>query len=50
LGPVYAAVIEYLMKNGYEIAGAPMELYLNNPMDVPESGLLTEVQVPVMKR
>ena len=49
-GPVYAAVIEYLMKSDYEIAGAPMELYLNNPMHVPESELLTEVQFPVMKR
>jgi effector-binding domain-containing protein len=38
------------MKNGYEIAGASMELYLNNPVDVPESELITEVQVPVMKR
>jgi len=50
LGSVYAAVMEHLMKNGYEIAGAPIELYLNNPMDVPESELLTEVQFPVMKR
>lgn len=50
LGPVYAAVMEYMTKNGYEMAGAPMELYLNNPMEVLESELLTEVQFPVIKR
>ena len=50
VGPVYAALMEYAAKNGYEIAGAPMELYLNNPMEVSESELLTEVQFPVVKQ
>jgi len=50
IGPVYAALMEYAAKNGYEIAGAPMELYLNNPMEVSENELLTEVQFPVIKR
>jgi effector-binding domain-containing protein len=35
--------MEYIMKNGYEIVGAPMEIYLNNPREVSENELLTEV-------
>ncbi len=50
IGPVYAALMEYAAKNGFAIAGAPMELYLNNPMEVSESELLTEVQFPVVKQ
>ena len=48
--PVYKAIMEYIMKNGYEIVGAPMEIYLNNPREVSENELLTEVQFPVRKK
>ncbi|HBQ28944.1 MAG TPA: AraC family transcriptional regulator [Desulfotomaculum sp.] len=48
--PVYKALMEYIMKNVYEIVGAPMEIYLNDPREVPESELLTEVQFPVLKK
>lgn len=50
IAPVYAALMEYATKNEYDVTGAPMELYLTNPMEVAESELLTEVRFPVMKR
>jgi AraC family transcriptional regulator len=42
--------MEYKFKNGYKIAGPSMELYLNDPMEVPESEILTEIQQPVTKK
>lgn len=50
IAPVYAALMEYGAQNDYEVTGAPMELYLTNPMEVAESDLLTEVRFPVVKR
>ncbi|MBM4241039.1 MAG: GyrI-like domain-containing protein [Euryarchaeota archaeon] len=50
VGPVFAALAEYAFKNGYEIVGAPTEIYLSDPNEVPESELLTEVQFPVVKK
>jgi effector-binding domain-containing protein len=50
IAPVYAALMEYATKNGYEVTGPPMELWLTNPMEVAESELLTEVRFPVAKR
>jgi len=50
IAPVYAALMEYATKNEYHVTGAPMELYLTNPMEVAESELLTEVRLPVVKR
>ncbi len=50
IGSVYAALMEYIEKNGYEVIGPPMELWLNNPMEVAESELLTEVRFPVAKK
>jgi effector-binding domain-containing protein len=47
---IYQALIEYAMKNGYKINGAVKEIYLNNPMEVDESELLTEVRFPVKKK
>ncbi len=44
IGTVYAALMEYATNNEYEIIGAPMELWLNNPTEVTESDLLTEVR------
>lgn len=42
--------MEYASKNEYEIAGPPMELYLNDPREVGESETLTEIQQPVTKK
>jgi len=49
IAPVYAALMEYAEQNDYEVTGAPMELYLTNPMEVAENDLLTEVRLPVAK-
>ncbi|WP_334097646.1 GyrI-like domain-containing protein [Methanobacterium formicicum] len=46
---VYMDLIEYTQKEGYQIAGAPLESYLNSPDEVAESELLTEIQFPVVK-
>ena len=43
----YAEVYEYLRKNKLKIAGPSRELYLNNPEEVPEEKLLTEIQFPI---
>lgn len=48
IAPVYAKMMQHLMKGKYEMIGAPREAYLNNPCDVPESKLLTEVIFPVI--
>jgi len=47
---IYQALIEYADENSYNIAGPVKEIYLNNPMEVSEDDLLTEVQFPVMKK
>lgn len=47
---VYQTIIEYAMKNGYEIVGGVKEIYLNNPMEVSEDELLTEVRFPLTKK
>jgi AraC family transcriptional regulator len=47
--PVYMGLMEYVVKEGYHLVGAPMEFYLNSPAEVDESDLLTEVWFPVQK-
>ncbi|HEX3012897.1 MAG TPA: GyrI-like domain-containing protein, partial [Methanobacterium sp.] len=37
-------------ENSYNITGPVKEIYMNNPMEVAEDELLTEVQFPVMKK
>ncbi|BDZ67653.1 AraC family transcriptional regulator [Methanobacterium ferruginis] len=49
VGPVIHGVVDYAVKNGYDIVGPVTEVYLNSPMEVPESELLTDVQFPVIK-
>jgi AraC family transcriptional regulator len=50
VGPVIHTVVEYAVKNGYDIVGPITEIYLNDPNSTPEDELLTEVQLPVIKR
>ncbi len=50
ISSLYAALMEYVTNNQCEIIGPPMELWLNNPMEVAESELLTEVRFPVAKK
>ncbi|MBI5680331.1 MAG: GyrI-like domain-containing protein [Methanobacterium sp.] len=47
---IYQTIIEYAMENNYQIAGPVKEIYLNDPMEVTENELLTEVQFPVVKK
>lgn len=47
VGGAYSAVFEYIDKERFKVAGNCRELYLNDPKETPEAGLLTEVQVPV---
>lgn len=47
---VYLTLMEYALSNGYLITGPVTEIYLNNPEEVNENKLLTEVQFPVMKK
>lgn len=49
LGPVYGDVVTWIMGNGYEIAGAPEEVYLSDPHETPPEELLTEIRFPVRK-
>ncbi len=39
----------WVKENGYRYTGPAREIYLNDPSQVPESELLTEVQFPVEK-
>ena len=50
LGMAHQKIFEYLQDEGFESAGAPRELYLNDPADTPEEDLLTEIQYPVRKK
>lgn len=50
VGPVIQAVAQYAIQNGYDIVGPITEVYLNDPNELDESELLTEVQFPVMKK
>jgi AraC family transcriptional regulator len=49
VGPVIHGLAEYAVENGYDIIGPVTEVYLNNPNEVPEDELLTEVRFPVIK-
>ncbi len=49
VGPVIHAIAEYASKNGYDIVGPVTEVYLNDPSQVSQEELLTEVRFPVIK-
>jgi len=50
VGSSYAALFQHANEKGYIPLGCPMEIYLNDPARVPESELLTEIQVPIKKK
>lgn len=50
VGPAYAALFQYAKEKSYIPAGCPIEVYLNDPAKVPESRLLTEIQLPIKKK
>ena len=43
----YAALTEWIGDHGYEVAGAPYEMYLNDPQETPEEELQTQVVFPI---
>jgi len=47
VGKAYERLFAYMGEHGLAPAGPSRELYLNNPCEVPEDELLTEVQYPV---
>lgn len=48
IGSMYAEMMQYIIKSGYEMIGAPREAYINTPGEVPDKELLTEVIFPVI--
>lgn len=49
-GDAIGALAEHAFKNGYEIVGPPMETYISDPNETPESELITEMCFPVKKK
>ncbi len=47
IGPAYHTLTGWISEHGHEMAGPPREIYLNDPTQVPEEDLLTEVQWPI---
>jgi effector-binding domain-containing protein len=47
IGPAYHTVSGWIADHGHELAGGPREVYLNDPGQVDEGDLLTEVQWPI---
>lgn len=47
VGPTYDKLFKYVSENNLKISGRMRELYLNNPQEVKEEDLLTEVQLPI---
>ena len=45
IGVAYQALSEYLVKAGYEATGVAYEYYYNSPGEVPESELLTRIEL-----
>lgn len=47
IGPAYHTLTGWIQEHGHEMAGAPREIYLNDPQSVPPADLLTEVDWPI---
>ena len=47
VGPAYHALSTWISEHGHVPAGPPRETYLNDPQQVPEDQLLTEVAWPI---
>ncbi len=50
LSSAYHCLAEWMMRNGYEVAGPTREIYLNDPRVVPADQLQTRLEFPVNKR
>lgn len=49
-GMALGSLGEYAYKNGYQIVGPPMEIFISDPNETPEKDLVTEVNFPVIKK
>ena len=49
IGPAYQAITSWIVGQGYEVAGPPREIYLNDPQQVAQTELQTAVEFPVTK-
>jgi effector-binding domain-containing protein len=49
VAPAYARLMAWIAAEGMEVAGPPMEAYLNDPSEVSPEDYLTEIIVPVRK-
>lgn len=47
IGMAYKTLYEHIMKNGLEMTGPMMDIYLNDPNTVEPEDILTEIQAPV---
>jgi len=47
IGPAYARLYEYVVREGLELSGPMMDLYLNDPNTVAPGEVLTEIQAPI---
>jgi len=50
VGKAYGLLWEWINANGYEIAGAPEEVYLSDPCTTAPQELMTEIRFPVGKK
>lgn len=49
-GDAHEAMYAYIMENNYQIVGSVWEVYANDPANVDESELMTEIYYPVMPK
>ena len=47
IAPAYHTLTGWIAENGYEVAGPPREIYLNDPQVVPPDELETRVEFPI---
>ncbi|OPY26747.1 MAG: DNA-binding transcriptional regulator CueR [Methanocella sp. PtaU1.Bin125] len=47
VGGAYTKAIDFVGRQGLQMNGLCREMYLNNPQEVPEDKLMTEIQIPV---
>lgn len=49
LAPAYQVLTAWVTEKGYEFAGSPREVYLNDPRTVPPEELVTRLEFPICK-
>lgn len=49
LSAAYHSITDWIDNNGYDISGAPREIYLNDPQQVSQEEILTRLEFPVIK-